>query len=383
MTKTIALLGATGSIGQSALDVVRRHPDRFRLVSLSAQGNVEALLGAAREFGVSRVAVSDPAAAKRARAAAWSSLTVIDGDRAVEELAGDPQADVVLNGIVGAAGLPATIRALETGHPVALANKESMVLAGELVTRASRASGAPVIPIDSEHSGLFQCLDGREGAEVARLWLTASGGALRDDPLECLADASPARVLQHPTWKMGPRITVDSATLLNKGFEIIEARWLFDVPCGAVDVVVHTQSIVHAMVEFTDGSFLAQCGPTDMRTPVQYALSYPDRLPPPGPPLSPTAFASLTFHAPDPRRYPCLAIAREAARMDGTAPAVLNAADEIAVQAFLDGRIAFGRIPQVLEDVLEEHTPAAHPTLDEILRADAWARAAASRYLSV
>jgi 1-deoxy-D-xylulose-5-phosphate reductoisomerase len=383
MTKSIALLGATGSIGRSALDVVRRHPGRFRVVSMSAHANDAALLASAREFGVTRVALTDAEAAARARGAAWNGLTVIDGARAAEELACDPQADIVLNAIVGAAGLRATIRALETGRPVALANKESMVVGGELVTAAARSSGAPVIPIDSEHSGLFQCLDGRDGAEVARLWLTASGGALRDESLESVATAPPARVLQHPTWAMGPRITVDSATLLNKGFEIIEARWLFDVPTDSIDVVLHAQSIVHAFVEFADGSFLAQCGPADMRTPIQYALSYPERLPSPAPPLSPARFATLTFAEPDPRRYPCLALARVAARAGGTAPAALNAADETAIEAFLSGRIPFGAIPRVLESVLYEHAPVSHPSVEDIEAADAWARESARRYFPV
>jgi 1-deoxy-D-xylulose-5-phosphate reductoisomerase len=379
--RRVAILGATGSIGQSALDVVRRHPDRFAIASLSTRARIDPLLAAAREFGVSRVAVTDPDAAKEAEHAAWPGLTVLSGDEAAAALAGDANVDVVLNALVGAAGLVPTLRALEAGHAVALANKESLVLAGELVTATAREHGAPLLPVDSEHSGLFQCLDGRRNGEVRRLWLTASGGALRDTPLADIGEASPEQVLAHPTWRMGPRITVDCATLLNKGFEVIETHWLFDVPYRSIDVVVHPQSLVHAFVELADGSLLAQISAPDMRIPIQYALGYPERYAAPAAGVSPHDLGALTFREPDMTRYPCLALARSAGEAGGTMPAALNAADEVLVSAFLNRQMSFAAIARGLEAVLARHTSVAHPRLHDIANADAWAREEALRFM--
>lgn len=380
--RRVAVLGATGSIGLNTLEVVRQSPQRFEIVALSAHRQVEPLLAAAREFGVGHVVLGDAEAAARARSLAWDGLTIAEGAAALAECAGSPDVDVVVNAVVGAAGLAPTLAALRAGHRVALANKESLVLGGELVREAARTPGAQVLPVDSEHSGLFQLLDGRRGDEVTRLWLTASGGALRAWPLERLAAATPEDVLAHPTWRMGPRITVDCATLLNKGFEVLETRWIFDVPLAHIDVVVHAQSLVHAFAELRDGSLLAQVSATDMRLPIQYALSFPERWDPPVPALTPTALGQLTFAEPDLERYPCLGLARAAGEAGGTAPAVLNAADEVAVAAFLDGSLSFGALPDLLARVLRDHTVVHSPRLADIEAADVWAREQTRRYLS-
>ncbi len=381
--RRLAVLGATGSIGVNTLDVVRQHPGRFEIVALAAHRQVEPLLDAAREFGVAHLVLGDAEAAARARAAAWDGLVVEEGAEALVACAGRPDVDVVVNALVGAAGLAPTLAALAAGHTVALANKESLVLGGELVRDALRTPGAALLPVDSEHSGLFQLLEGRRAGEIARLWLTASGGALRDWPLDRLDAATPDDVLAHPTWRMGPRITVDCATLLNKGFEVLETRWLFDVPLAEIAVVVHAQSLVHAFAELADGSLLAQISATDMRLPIQYALSYPERWRPPAPAVSPLALGQLTFAEPDAARYPCLGLVRAAGEAGGTAPAVLNAADEVAVAAFLDGRLSFGALPGVLERVLADHAVVHSPRLGDIEEADRWARDRARRYLSV
>lgn len=377
----VVILGATGSIGVNTLDVIRQHPDRFEIVALVAQRQVEPLLAAAREFHVPHVVLENPAAAMVARSHAWSGLTVGDGEQAVIDCAAHGDVDVVVNALVGAAGLAPTLAALRAGHIVALANKESLVLGGELVQEASRTPGAALLPVDSEHSGLFQLLDGRRSGDVRRLWLTASGGALRGWPLDRLGAATPDEVLAHPTWRMGPRITVDCATLLNKGFEVLETRWLFDVPLADIGVVLHPQSLVHAFAELVDGSLLAQISATDMRLPIQYALSFPERWDPPAPALHPTALGELTFAEPDMARYPCLALARAAGEAGGTAPAVLNAADEVAVAAFLDGTMSFAALPDILARVVGDHRVVHAPRLEDIVEADAWAREQARRYL--
>ena len=368
----VALLGATGSIGAAALAVVRAHPDRIRLVSLAARRQDAALLAAAAEFGVRRVALGDPEAAARARDRFDGE--VLEGERGLAALASDPGADVVLNALVGGVGLPPTVAALEAGKRVALANKESIVMAGELLVAIASRTGGTIAPVDSEHSGLFQCLGGRDPAGVRRVTITASGGPfLRRDPADCF-DASPEQVLRHPTWSMGERITVDSATLVNKGFEVIEARWLFGLSLGQVDVLIHPQSIVHALVEYTDGSVVAQLSVPDMRLPLLYALSYPERWDGELPRLDLARIGSLHFENPDPARSPGLVLARRALAVGGTAPAVLNAADEEAVRLFLARRIRFGEIARLLHDVLERHHPEGPLTLESVLEADRWAR---------
>jgi 1-deoxy-D-xylulose-5-phosphate reductoisomerase len=382
----IALLGATGSIGAAAQALARAHGDRLRLVSLAARGNAEALVRAAEEFGVRRIALVEPEAARRARAGFHGE--VLEGEEALVQLAQAPDVDVVVNALVGSAGLASTIAALSAGKRVALANKESVVLAGELLARVAAEGGGTIVPVDSEHSGLHQLIAGAGGAgpargrpleEIRRVTLTASGGPfLRRDPAT-LERVTPEEVLRHPTWSMGERITVDSATLMNKGFELIEARWLFGIDPARIEVVIHPQSIVHAMVEFVDGSVLAQLSCPDMRLPLFYALSYPERWTSELPRLDLAALGSLTFEAPDPARCPGLALARRALESGGTAPAVLNAADEEAVRLFLARKIRYTDLMPMVEEVLAARdTTAAGAvplTIESIRAADEWARA--------
>ena len=370
----VALLGATGSIGSAALDLARAYPDRIRLVSLAARSNDAALIRAAETFGVRRIALVDPEAARRARQA-WKGGEVLEGEEALATLAGEEGVDVVVNAVVGGIGLKPTVAALSRGKRVALANKESVVLAGELLVAIAKRSGGSLIPVDSEHSGVFQCLAGKPASDVARITLTASGGPfLRRDPASIL-DSTPEEVLKHPTWSMGERITVDCATLINKGFEVIEARWLFGLPPERFEVVIHPQSIVHAFVEFVDGSVLAQLSMPDMRLPLLYALSYPERWVSELPRLNVADLASLSFERPDPARSPGLTLARRALTSGGTAPAVLNAADEEAVRLFLERKIRFGDLMPLVDEVLSAHRPAAGElTLESILEADRWAR---------
>jgi len=368
----IALLGATGSIGAAAQALARAHPDRMRLVTLAARKNADGLLRAAEEFGVRRVALVDPAAAREARSRFRGEL--LEGEEALIRLAADPDVDVVVNALVGSAGLASTVAALRAGKRVALANKESVVLAGELLARVAAEGGGTIVPVDSEHSGLHQLIEGRPRGEIRRVTLTASGGPfLRRDP-STLGAVTPEEVLRHPTWSMGERITVDSATLMNKGFELIEARWLFGLDPGQIEVVIHPQSIVHAMVEFVDGSVLAQLSCPDMRLPLLYALSWPERWESTLPRLDLASLGSLTFEAPDPARSPGLAAARRALAAGGTAPAVLNAADEEAVGLFLARKIRYVDLVPMVEEVLAAHTSRGALTLDGIRDADAWAR---------
>lgn len=361
--KNVVVLGATGSIGTQTLDVVRRLPDRLRLVGLSAYHNEALLREQAREFGVSRDALE------------W-------GERAdLDRLARLPGADIVVVSVAGAVGTGATLAALNAGKDVALATKEVLVAAGEIVTRAARAGGGRLLPVDSEHSAIFQCLQGQRPEHVARLWLTASGGPFREWPADKIARATVADALHHPTWPdMGRKITVDSATLMNKALEMIEARWLFDVPVTRVGVVVHPQSVVHSLVEMRDGSLLAQIGLPDMRVPIEYALLYPERADmciPRFDLLTPRE--PLTFMAPDEERFPALGLARRAAQAGGTLPAVLNAANEAAAGLFLDGAITFPAITALTARAMDAHGVTASPTLAQIQEADAWARGWALR----
>jgi len=369
----VALLGATGSIGTSALALAREFRGRIRFVSMGARSNDAALVPAAEEFGVTRIALADPEAAGRARRRFRGE--VLEGETGLARLAEDPEADVVVNALVGSAGLGPTVAALQAGRRVALANKESVVLAGELLVAIAKEHGGKILPVDSEHGGLHQCLGESARDSVRRLILTASGGPfLRRDPVT-IREATPQEVLRHPTWSMGERITVDSATLVNKGFEIIEARWLFGIPPEKIEVLIHPQSIVHAMVEFVDGSTVAQLSRPDMRLPLLYALSYPERWASTLPRLDVAALQGLEFEAPDPTRSPGLDLARKALALGGTAPAALNAADEEAVRLFLAGAVGFEDLTRLVDEVLSEHRPAAVTDLAAVWSADRWARA--------
>ncbi|MFS8542948.1 MAG: 1-deoxy-D-xylulose-5-phosphate reductoisomerase [Limnochordales bacterium] len=377
--KRIAIVGATGSIGRQAMDVVRHHPEALQVVALAGGRRVEPMVPQVVD-SVQAVVMADAAAARDLQDAlarrGHGHVAVGAGEAALVELVTRPDVDLVVMAMVGAGALVPTLAALEAGKDVALATKEVLVAGGSLVMEAARKSGARLLPVDSEHSAIFQCLQGEAPRAVARLILTASGGPFRSTPLEALPRVTPAQALRHPTWRMGAKVTVDSATLMNKGLEVIEAHWLFGTPWDRIDVVVHPQSIVHSCVELVDGSILAHMGPTDMRIPIQYALLYPHRAPSPVRGLSLAEVGSLTFEAPDRRRFPALDLAYAAGRTGGTAPAVLNAANEVAVALFLQGRIGFTDIPRLVEAVLADHE-VRDATLNSVLEADAWARRAA------
>jgi len=371
----VAVLGSTGSIGMSTLDVIEAAPDRFTPHLLAAQRSVGKLLEQACRLRPRWVVVTDPAAAATIGAASLPAGTRLAvGADALDDLVRDPAVDRVVSAIVGAAGLRSTWAAVEEGKTVALANKETLVMAGPLVMRLAARTGAAILPVDSEHSAIQQALCSGTGAEVRRIVLTASGGPFRTRPAETFAAITPEEALRHPTWSMGPKITIDSATMMNKALELIEARWLFGVPATKLEVLVHPQSIVHSMVEFVDGSVMAQLSPPDMRLPIQYALSYPRRLPGPARRFDFTRGFALEFAPPDPARFPALALGHEAASRGGTAGAVLNAANEEAVRGFLAGRLRFTDIAAVCGRVLEAHPFQDDPTIEDIRRLDAWAR---------
>ena len=377
MAKGLSILGSTGSVGCNVLRVVDAFPGRFEVVGLSAGGNVEKLAEQVARYRprVVSVATAD-AAARLGRLVDLSGLEVGVGPEGAVAVSTHGDARTVVAAAVGAVGLLPTYRALEAGKDVALANKETLVMAGELMVSQSRARGGRLLPIDSEHCALHQCLDGRRPDEVRRLVLTASGGPFRTRPSETFASITPAEALNHPTWSMGRKITIDSATLMNKGLEVIEARWLFGVPAERIDVLIHPQSVVHSMVEFVDGTVLAQLGVTDMRLPIQYALSHPERWEAAIPGMDWTRAMRLDFEAPDRERFPCLALADEALRRGGSVPAALNAANEVAVEAFLDGRISFTAIPEAIREVMDATPGTPVSALDDVLAADAAARRA-------
>jgi 1-deoxy-D-xylulose-5-phosphate reductoisomerase len=378
--KRVAVLGSTGSIGVQALDVAARFPERFEVVALAAARNVDRLAEQVGRFAPRVVAMSDPASARALRERLGrGGPEVLEGDHGVAALAVLPEVDFVLASIAGGAGLRSTGAAVEAGKAVGLANKESMVLAGELLVRRARATGATILPVDSEHSAIFQSLAGHERAHVRRLLLTASGGPLRGVPIGELAAVTPERALRHPNWSMGDKITIDSATLMNKGLEVIEARWLFDIDPRRIDIVVHPQSIVHSMVEYIDGSVVAQLGVSDMRGPIGYAMAWPERLPLELPPLDLSRLGQLTFEAPDPERFPAFTLAYRAIERGGTAPAALSGADEAAVEAFLAGRIPFPRIAELCRAVLDAHWPEPVRSVDQALEASDWGRREAQR----
>jgi 1-deoxy-D-xylulose-5-phosphate reductoisomerase len=380
--KTRAILGSTGSIGVSALDVVAAFPERFAVVALTAGSNLVRLEEQIRRFRPQMVAVLNAADAVQLRQAlGGEGPEIVVGVEGLMACAAHPAAEMTVSAIVGAAGLVPTMAAIEAGKEIALANKETLVTAGALVTAAAARKGVRLFPVDSEHSAIFQSLEGHRKDDVRRLILTASGGPFRNMPLADLQRVTPTQALAHPNWQMGRKISIDSATMMNKGLEVIEARWLFDLPGERIDVHVHPQSIVHSMVEYRDGSVIAQLGIPDMKTPIAYALSYPERIPLDLPPLDLCTLGSLTFEPPDPARFPCLSLAYHALAAGGTAPAVLNAANEEAVDAFLAGRIGFSDIPAVIHATLERHDGGAAGHIDDVLRADLWARGAARRQI--
>jgi 1-deoxy-D-xylulose-5-phosphate reductoisomerase len=390
--KSVVILGSTGSIGESTLKVAEALPEAIRIVGLATRTKVTRVIDQALEFGVGVVAVEDPAAAREAEALARPhGIAVLAGAEGVAALAASAEADTVVCALVGLAGLRPVLAAMDAGHDVALATKEVLVSAGELVMRRRAAAGVNLLPVDSEHSALFQCLQSTVSqaacvrgpgaapaacaeARVERLVLTASGGPFASRPETDFERVTPAQALNHPRWSMGPKVTVDSATMMNKGLEVLEARWLFNIPVDKIGVVVHPESIVHSLVTFVDGSAMAQMSVPDMRFPIQYALTWPDRLSVKMPPLDLARQKSLTFFDPDESRFPCLGLVREAARAGGTMPAVLNAADEVAVQAFLAGALPFAGIWRTVEAVMSAHRAGPCADFEAVFEADAWAR---------
>lgn len=379
--RAIAILGATGSIGTTTLQVVRAHPSRLRIAGLAAHSRWRELVGPAKEFGVNVIALAEPSAAAEARASGEFAVgtRILEGTTGLTEVACLPEVSMVVSAVVGTAGLAPTLAALAAKKDVALASKELLVLAGKFVTAAARRSGARLLPVDSEHNAIHQLLRDKPKADIARLVLTASGGAFRDTPLAELAHVTLAQALQHPNWSMGPKVTIDSATMANKGLEVIEARWLFDLPADRIDVVVHPQSIIHSLITLTDGSLQAQLSPPSMAYPIQDCLLFPERLPCPAPRLDLTQALTLGMSPPDPARYPCLGLARAAATTGGTAPAIFNAANEVAVAEFVAGKLAFTGIAELVQRALATVAADEPSSLAEVLVADTEARAVASR----
>ena len=379
----IALLGATGSIGVQTLDIIRRMPERFTLVAAVAQSRWQELAAVAREFGARRVVIGDARYEQQLRdALADTDVEVLVGSEAIEYVASTDDVDMVVNALVGYAGLHPTLCAIESGKRIALANKETLVVAGDIVMAAARDKGIEILPIDSEHSAIKQCLEGEKRESVRNLIITCSGGSLRDVPRERLADVTPEEALQHPQWSMGAKITIDSATLVNKGFEVIEARWLFDMSPDNIKVVIHPQAIVHSMVEFRDGAVKAQLGNADMHTPISYALLYPDRALEANTPFSMLDYPMLTFSDVDREKYPALDIAYEVLRRGGTAPCIMNAANEVAVAAFLAKQCRLTDIVATIRYALDNATFVERPTIEDYDRVDAEVRMLASRYIA-
>jgi 1-deoxy-D-xylulose-5-phosphate reductoisomerase len=385
MTKALTLLGATGSIGASTLDVVGRHPDRYRVFALTAHRGADALLALCAKHAPRYAVLSglaEDAGLRRRFADAGCKTELLFGARALEQVAADPDCDVLMAAIVGAAGLAPTLAGARAGKQVLLANKEALVMAGPFFMRAIRERGATLLPIDSEHNAVFQCLPQSAGrvsvGAVRRILLTASGGPFRSTPVERLPQVTPDEACAHPNWAMGRKISVDSATMMNKGLEVIEARWLFDVPPERIEVLIHSQSIIHSLVEFVDGSVIAQLSNPDMRVPIAHALGFPERIESGATPLDLAAIGQLSFERPDAQRFPCLKLAYAALQAGGTASAVLNAANEIAVAAFLEGRLRYTAIPRVIEHALERVPVLRADALDAVLEADRSARRAAA-----
>jgi 1-deoxy-D-xylulose-5-phosphate reductoisomerase len=378
--KRLAILGSTGSIGQSTLAVVDAHPTRLSVAALAAGENVERLAEQVARYSPDVVALATAEGVDRLRATVSGRSPVIHvGAGGLIAVATHPSVDIVVCASAGTAGLEAVLAAIEAGKTIALANKEVLVMAGGLVTEAARRRGVAILPVDSEHNAIHQCLDGRPASQIARLILTASGGPFRTTPAAELETVGPDEALRHPTWRMGRKITIDSATLMNKGLEVIEAHWLFGVSADQIDVIVHPQSVVHSMVEFVDGSVVAQLGVTDMRLPIQYACSYPERWAAPVPRLDLTKAGRLEFESPDYARFPCLALAFRALRSGGGLSVALNAANEVAVERFLEKKLAFKSIPIVIAQTMDDCPGGALETLEDVRRLDNWAKACARR----
>ena len=373
--KRIAILGSTGSIGRSALAVVDAHPSRLQVAALAAGDNATLLAEQIERYRPKVAAIATATGLDRLRSTLGSATTtIVAGPEGLQAVAIHPDVDIVICASAGTAGLEAVLAAIDAGKTIALANKEVLVMAGALVTEAARRRGVAILPVDSEHNAIHQCLHGRSPSEIRRLVLTASGGPFRELAPNELERVRPEAALRHPTWQMGRKITIDSATLMNKGLEVIEAHWLFGVDADHIDVLIHPQSIVHSMVELTDGSVIAQLGVTDMRLPIQYACSYPDRWETPLPTLDLARAGRLEFHEPAHERFPCLALAYRALRAGGTLPVVLNAANEVAVEAFLDGKLGFTAIPRVIEKTMNAHEIEQVSTIDTVRRVDRAAR---------
>jgi 1-deoxy-D-xylulose-5-phosphate reductoisomerase len=380
--KRIVILGSTGSIGSSTLDVVSRFRDRFQIVGLAAGSNDQILEDQIRTFQPKVVALSCPDAAKRLRARVGNvEVEVLDGEPGLCEVARFPQCDLVISAIVGGAGLKPTLSAIQAGRPVALANKEPMVMAGQLMQQEAHKHGVTIFPIDSEHSAIFQSMEGHRKVDIRRVVITASGGPFWDWPATDLQHVTPAQALKHPNWKMGAKITTDSATLMNKGLEVIEARWLFDLPASQIDVVIHRESIIHSLVEYCDGSVISQLGHPDMRTPISYAMNYPERVPLHPPLLDLGKIGKLTFFPPDSEKFPCLQLAYDALAGGAGLPATLNAANEVAVHAFLNNQIAFLDISKVIEETMTAYSPKPLSTIEDVLDVDQWARRTAEEIM--
>jgi len=372
--KRVVILGATGSIGESALKVARDIPERMEIVGLAANSNAEKLAAAANETRAQSVCLVDETKIDALQRALAYKPRIFAGQEGLREIACLTNAEMVLVAIVGTGGLRPALAAIEAGKDLAVASKEILVMAGEIVMREARDNDVNVLPVDSEHNAIFQCLEGKSSLDIRRIILTASGGPFRETPRQDFNSIIPEQALKHPTWNMGPKITIDSATLFNKGLEMIEAHWLFGVEMKRVEVVIHPQSIVHSMVEFADGSTLAQLSYSNMCFPIQYAVTWPDRVPNTLPPLDFSKLSKLEFFTPRYDDFPALNLARRAGETGGTLPAVMNAANEIAVAGFLDRQVRFPDIWQIVEEVMNRHTPVAHPDLDAILQADQWAR---------
>lgn len=386
--KYLAILGSTGSIGQNALSVVETHPDEFVVAGLAVNTSIDRTEQQVRQFNPRLVAVRDEEAANqlRKRLKDVKTVEVLSGSEGVSAVARMPEVDLVLEAMGGGAGLLPTLEAIQSGKDLAFVNKEVLVMGGSLIMEAAKEYGARLLPVDSEISAIFQCLSDVKRndctrAEIHRLILTGSGGPFRETPLDQLSSATPQQALQHPNWKMGEKITIDSATMMNKGFEVIESKWFFDVELSQIKVVIHPESIIHSMVEFVDGSLLAQLGVSDMRLPIQYALTYPCRLPTCVPRLDLSQIGALHMEPVDSEKFPCLELAYSAAKVGGTLPTVLSSADEVIVQAFLNRQIGFMDIPNYLEQVMTRHDVTFQPMLDDILAADRWARSAAQQLI--
>ena len=382
MTKKIAILGSTGSIGINSLEVIRSNPELFTPVYLTTNARAEILIDQVKVFRPKGVVVIDPTAAEKVRMEVGDLTEVLVGEAGLLEIVGREDVDLVLSALVGFAGLAPTIRAIECGKDIALANKETLVVAGEIITALVRERNVHLLPIDSEHSAILQCLQGENISDVSKLILTASGGPFRAKSLGELMNVTVQDALNHPNWKMGNKITIDSATLMNKGLEVIEAHWLFDLPIEKIDVLIHPQSIIHSMVEFRDGSVKAQLGIPDMKIPIQYALTYPRHLPSNYERIDFKKFHTLTFAEPDTKTFRCLALAYQAIDTGGTSPTVMNAANEIAVHAFLQSRISFASIPTIIEESLNHVENHLAPQLETIIAADRKAREFAFEYIS-